>query len=150
MSDEIKEILEFKENADYKRLSIDEIKCLDDYITNLQKENKNLTKAIELNRVRELHEELKSAKESITWWTNRFNAVEKENERLKELINQYEEEHTTTFEEWKRDIRAFEELEKWLEEQENLYNKQKHPVYIFSSNTIRIIKNKIKELRGSE
>ena len=110
MSDEIKEILEFKENADYKRLSIDEIKCLDDYITNLQKEN----------------------------------------ERLKELINQYEEEHTTTFEEWKRDIRAFEELENWLEEQEILYNKQKHPVYLFSSNTIRSVKNKIKELRGSD
>ena len=145
MSDEIKEKIQYLiDNVEY------EPQPLIDYITNLQKENKNLTKAIELNRVRELHEELKSAKESITWWTNRFNAVEKENERLKELINQYEEEHTTTFEEWKRDIRAFEELEKWLEEQENLYNKQKHPVYIFSSNTIRIIKNKIKELRGSE
>lgn len=35
-----------------------------DYITNLQ-------------------EELKSANESISWWQNRFNAVEKENENLK-------------------------------------------------------------------
>ena len=73
-----------------------------------------------------------------------------EYKRLKELINQYEEEHTATFEEWKRDIKAFDKLESWLEEQENLYNKQKHPVYLFSSNTIRSVKNKIKELRGSD
>ena len=103
MSDEIKEILEFKENADYKRLSIDEIKCLDDYITNLQKEN----------------------------------------ERLKELINQYEEEHTTTFEEWKRDIKAFEELEKWLKynSDQELYDCEDYWQYVL---------DKIKELRGSE
>ena len=42
MNDEIKEILDFKENADYKRLSCDEIKILRDYITNLQQENEKL------------------------------------------------------------------------------------------------------------
>jgi regulator of replication initiation timing len=42
MKDEIKEILEFKENADYKRLSVDEIVTLEDYITNLQQENEEL------------------------------------------------------------------------------------------------------------
>lgn len=42
MNNEIKEILEFKEDADYKRLSIDEIDILRDYITNLQEENKLL------------------------------------------------------------------------------------------------------------
>ena len=31
-------------------------------------------------------EELKSANESITWWQNRFNALQKENEKLKEII----------------------------------------------------------------
>lgn len=36
MKDEIKEILSFKENADYKKLSIDEIVILENYITNLQ------------------------------------------------------------------------------------------------------------------
>ena len=36
MKDEIKEILDFKENADYKRLSIDEIIVIKDCITNLQ------------------------------------------------------------------------------------------------------------------
>ena len=40
MNDEIKEILEFKEDADYKRLCVDEIVVLRDYITNLQEEIK--------------------------------------------------------------------------------------------------------------
>ena len=38
MTNEIKEILDFKEDADYKRLSCDEIKVIEDYITNLQNE----------------------------------------------------------------------------------------------------------------
>ena len=42
MNDEIKEILDFKENADYKKLSCDEIAILKDYITNLQQENERL------------------------------------------------------------------------------------------------------------
>ena len=44
MKNEIKEILDFKENADYKRLSCDEIAILKDYITNLQQK---IEKAIE-------------------------------------------------------------------------------------------------------
>lgn len=36
MNNELKEILDFKENADYKKLSCDEIAILKDYITNLQ------------------------------------------------------------------------------------------------------------------
>ena len=36
MNDEIRRILDFKENADYKKLSCDEIAILRDYITNLQ------------------------------------------------------------------------------------------------------------------
>ena len=47
MNNEIKEILEFKENADYKKLSCDELAILKDYITNLQQENEHLDKAIE-------------------------------------------------------------------------------------------------------
>ena len=39
MNNEIKELLAFKENADYKKLSCDEIKVLRDYITNLEQEN---------------------------------------------------------------------------------------------------------------
>ena len=44
MNNEIKEILEFKEDADYKKISCDEIKVLRDYITNLQQ---RIEKAIE-------------------------------------------------------------------------------------------------------
>ena len=46
MNNEIKEILDFKEDADYKRLSVDEITILGDYITNLQEENERLQNAI--------------------------------------------------------------------------------------------------------
>lgn len=42
MNNEIKAILDFKENADYKKLSCDEIVILKDYITNLQQENERL------------------------------------------------------------------------------------------------------------
>ena len=38
MNEKIDEILDFKEDADYKRLSVDEITILRDYITNLQEE----------------------------------------------------------------------------------------------------------------
>ena len=44
------------------------------YIKELLKRNKNL------------QEELKSANESINWWTNRFKAVEKENQKLNKII----------------------------------------------------------------
>lgn len=40
----LKEILDFKENTDYKKLSCDEIKVLRDYITNLQQENEKIRK----------------------------------------------------------------------------------------------------------
>ncbi len=48
MKDEIKEILEFKENADYKKLSCDEVTILKDYITNLQQ---RIEKAVEYIKV---------------------------------------------------------------------------------------------------
>lgn len=70
MKDEIKEILDdllfttTLPNVSVK-LSNEKLYQLKDYITNL-------------------HEELKSANESITWWSNRFKAVEKENKKLKE------------------------------------------------------------------
>lgn len=47
MNDEIKEILDFKENADYKRLSCDEIKILLDYITNLEQEKEDYKSRVE-------------------------------------------------------------------------------------------------------
>ena len=46
MKNKIKEILSFKENADYKKLSIDEIVILENYIINLQEENERLKEII--------------------------------------------------------------------------------------------------------
>jgi DNA repair exonuclease SbcCD ATPase subunit len=110
MKDEIKEILDKLKNhiegIRYANLTKYELRILLDYITNLQ-------------------EELKSANESISWWQNRFNAVEKQNNRLKgenqdikdtlqdkldyighlkELCDKYEEEHSTAFNLWKTNI----------------------------------------------
>ena len=39
MTKDIKEILDITETADYKRLSVDEIIVIKDYISNLQEEN---------------------------------------------------------------------------------------------------------------
>jgi len=61
MKDEIKE----KIKAYYIG---NDINKLLDYITNLQ-------------------EELKSANESITWWQNRFNALQEENKEIKNTID---------------------------------------------------------------
>lgn len=79
MKDEIKEILDELDwyikqpnnqdvNGEYEppmELSQEEAKEIYDCITNLQ-------------------EELKSANESITWYSNRFKAVERDNRKLKE------------------------------------------------------------------
>lgn len=126
MNDEnIKEILDKLKNhiegIRYANLTKYELRILLDYITNLQ-------------------EELKSANESITWWQNRFNAVEKQNNRLKgenqdikdtlqdkldyighlkELCDKYEEEHNTKFNEWVFDKKENERLKSDLELYEN-------------------------------
>ena len=39
-----------------------------------------------LDCITDLQEEVKSANESITWWQNRFNALYRENKRLKEIV----------------------------------------------------------------
>ena len=77
MNEEIKEILDdLKDKCkyiedygyQYKRLSLEDTNLLLDYITNLQ-------------------EELKSANDSITWWSNRFNAVQRDYEDYKSRID---------------------------------------------------------------
>ena len=58
MNKEIKEILDFKEDADYKRLSVDEIKILEDYITNLEQKVDRLLKTQKMyeERCNKIHE----------------------------------------------------------------------------------------------
>lgn len=93
MNDELKEILEFKENADYKRLSVDEIVILQDYITNLQQDNTMYAQLKDEyeEEIKDLQQELKEANESVEWWTNRFKAVEKENEKKDAYIKYLQE-----------------------------------------------------------
>lgn len=52
MSNEIKKILDITETADYKRLSVDEIIVIKDYIINLQEKNKQTKLLKELYKLR--------------------------------------------------------------------------------------------------
>jgi molecular chaperone GrpE (heat shock protein) len=49
----------------------------------------NLAEELEKERkkVKELKADLKEANESITWWTNRFNAVERDNREIQNRID---------------------------------------------------------------
>lgn len=101
MSEEIKEILEdVKRHLDYveatKQSSIrdNEMKAMYDCITSLQEENEYSNHC---------NEELRK---KITNLEYKIERLEENNKHLKELCNKYEEEHKTTFEEWKKDIEA--------------------------------------------
>lgn len=64
-----------EDDIDYTRwFHLEDLKKVKDYITNLQQENK------------QLKEELKEANDNIIWWSNRFNAVERDNRQLKNEI----------------------------------------------------------------
>ena len=70
--------------------------CNKDYITNLQTIEQQysaiLSENAELeNKITNLQEEIKSANESITWWSNRFNAVQEENKKLKNKLKEEKE-----------------------------------------------------------
>lgn len=65
-----------------------------------------------------------------------------ENEKLKELCNKYEEEHNTTFEEWKKDINIINELEKMLEQ--TIENSAVQPHIEMAEYTLK----ELKELKG--
>lgn len=89
MSDEIKEILD----RCYPYLFGDEVDKLGNYITNLQeKYDKALTdlvheshKRIELeNKITNLQQENQELNDSVTWWNNRFNAVQRDYEELQQ------------------------------------------------------------------
>ena len=103
MNDNIKEILDnFKNNYDelgscyYPEdiLGPEDLKLLYDYITNLQEENEYSNHC---------NEELRK---KITNLEYKIERLEEDNKQLKELCDKYEEEHSTTFIEWKKDIKA--------------------------------------------
>ena len=92
---------------DYYSLNYEDLDILLNYITNLQ-------------------EELKSANESINWWTNRFKAVEKENQKLNKIID---------------------ELEKWLKEKINRYEYSTGNMNMAAAGTLKATLNKLTELK---
>ena len=69
-----------------------------------------------------------------------------ENEKLKELCNKYEEEHNTTFEEWKKTIAIIDELEKYINHKIKQCYDEGSTVGEFSK--ICDIDEKLKELKG--
>lgn len=77
MNNEIKEIINDLQRVADRKCYPEDILCGSiaqewvDYITNLQEENKELN-------------------DSVIWWTNRFNAVERDNRKLKADLEMYE------------------------------------------------------------
>lgn len=104
-------------------------------MSDIQEEQKRLYKRAEENDRKEYHKEYyQKHRESILKAQRKYDKEHKEqkreydkkrweeikrlkeeNEKLKELCDKYEEEHKTTFEEWKKDINIIDELEKWID-----------------------------------
>ena len=105
MNDKIKEILDFKEDADYKRLSVDEITALRDYITNLEQCYCNRTDCCgrikDSKKYSSIYHELKELKSDLLYvleqldgyldkgWTIDLNFTDIR-EKYKEDIKEYE------------------------------------------------------------
>ncbi len=117
MSEEIKEILDRLENCDnykyrndnglsYKEIEGWEIDLLKDYITNLQEKV-------------DQYENLEDYTLFYMWLDekakDKMKELQEENIKLKELCDKYEEEHKTTFEEWKKDIKANKKAIEYIE-----------------------------------
>jgi len=54
--------------------------------------------------IEELKAEIKELNDSSVWWSNRFNAVERDNERLNNIINELESHLEQQWLEWKDDF----------------------------------------------
>lgn len=136
MSEEIKEILDRLENYDnykyrndnglsYKEIEGWEIDLLLDYITNLQEKVDQYENPEDYtlfymwldekakDKMKKLQEENEYSnhcneelRKKITNLEYKIERLQEENTKLKELCDKYEEEHKTTFEEWKKDIKA--------------------------------------------
>lgn len=100
MKDEIKEILDELESMfEISELEeqVNNINKIRDCITNLQQEIEKTNKLLSIandevvsytNACIDLQQEIKEANDSITWWTNRFKAVERDNRELKEELEE--------------------------------------------------------------
>ena len=91
MNDEIKKILEHLKEYLQSKIDNNEHKI---FYNDLMCDEKTIDciNAIDnvLNHITNLQEELHEIIDNADWWHNRFKAVQEQNKRLKEQINQYE------------------------------------------------------------
>ena len=76
------------------------------------------------------------------WQDPTIEDLQEENKKLKDLCDKYEEEHKTTFEEWKKDINIIDELEKYINEL--LWYDNESDEYRIGTEIL----NKLNELKG--
>lgn len=84
-------------------------------MSDIQEEQKRLYKKAEENDYGDLLRKYNNLKTALDESQEVVISYKEENEQLKDLCDKYEEEHKTTFEEWKKDINIIDELEKYLE-----------------------------------
>ena len=84
-------------------------------MSDIQEEQKRLYKRAEKNDYGDLLRKYNNLKTALDESQEVVISYKEENEQLKDLCDKYEEEHKTTFEEWKKDINIIDELEKYLE-----------------------------------
>ena len=152
MNDEIKELLkniEILDNTDYI-LHSDKAKALLDYITNLQKENKELLERFssKIEEVSNLIKENEKLKEELknrpivdfTFDTYKeLEDLKEENQRLKNLCDKYEEEHNTTFKLWKMKMEEMPTYEEKIEiQKENQRLKEENNKLINEPTTMKM------------
>ena len=103
MNKEIKEILDkLKDDGWYDELDL----TGDKWIELKQTETKQI-----LDYITDLQQEIKEANDSITWWTNRFRSVERDNKELKQTETKQILDYITNLQqenerlkEWKEDL----------------------------------------------
>ena len=114
LKDEIKERIKYFKHYVVDNLSLDaqdDFQKILDYITNLQEKSNN--QAEEINRLYKQREK----------FIKKYGYLKEENEKLKQLCDKYEEEHSTTFNEWKETITdKYQTLKELQQENEKLEN----------------------------
>lgn len=90
-------------------------------------------------------DEMKKAFDNVTNSAMQMNEIikklTKDNEKLKELCDKYENEHQTVFKEWLEDKQKMLEFENWLNVAIEIYNN-------VDLETLILVKNKLQELRS--
>ena len=114
-----------------------------------QKVNRYEAIKVVLQEIERLNKRNKEIYEEFMATTKELTEYAEENERLRDLCEKYEEEHRTTFEEWKKTVNIINELKKFLEE-ERKKDRQRSDYNYGVSNAFDYIWYKLQELKGSD